>query len=378
LPQGRELKVLHVVTSIIRGGAETHVVELARGQVNRGASVQVAYLKDEQYWHQALVKAGVEVTCLGMARYGDPRPIVRLRAIMRRFRPDILHAHLPPAELHARLALAVGGPVKAFVISRHLDESFYRGPWHRALGRWVARRADSVIAVSDAVREHSHRYLGISRARTRTIRHGIDLEPFARVTPADTKRLRAEWGAIDDTMVVGTVGRLMPQKALPVLLEGFARYRALCSRPSRLVVVGYGPLETELKARSFELGLADAVVWAGFRDDIPVVMCSFDVFALSSQYEGFGLVLLEAMAAGKPVVATKVSAIPEVVEDGVTGLLVPAKDPDALSAALVKLENVALRNKLGAEGRKRASQFTLDGMIDATLAAYSDALDAHR
>jgi glycosyltransferase involved in cell wall biosynthesis len=106
-------------------------------------------------------------------------------------------------------------------------------------------------------------------------------------------------------------------------------------------------------------------------------MSSFDVFALSSQYEGFGLVLLEAMAAGKPVVATKVSAIPEVVEDGATGLLVPANDPEALSAAFIRLENVALRNKLGAGGRKRASQFTLDGMIDATLAAYSEVLDAH-
>ncbi len=102
-------------------------------------------------------------------------------------------------------------------------------------------------------------------------------------------------------------------------------------------MVGYGPLEAELKARSLELGLADAVVWAGFRDDIPAVMSSFDVFALSSQYEGFGLVLLEAMAAGKPVVATNVSAIPEVVEEDVTGLLVPADDPDALSAAIVKL-----------------------------------------
>ena len=118
-------------------------------------------------------------------------------------------------------------------------------------------------------------------------------------------------------------------------------------------------------------------MWTGFRDDIPAVMSSFDVFALSSQYEGFGLVLLEAMTAGKPVVATKVSAIPEVVEDDVTGLLVPANDPDALSAAFMKLENVALRNKLGVEGRKRASQFTLDGMIDATLAAYSEVLDAN-
>ena len=325
-----------------------------------------------------MVKAGVAIEPLGMARYGDPRPIARLRGTMRRLRPDILHAHLPPAELYARLALAAGGPASAFVVSRHNDDRFYRGPWHREVGAWVARRADIVIAVSDAVREHTHRYLGVSAAKTRTIRHGIDPEAFARVTPADRNRLRAEWGAIDNTMVVGTVARLMPEKALHVLLEGFARYRAFGSRRSRLVVVGYGPLETELKARSLELGLADAVVWAGFRDDIPAVMSSFDVFALSSQHEGFGVVLLEAMAAGKPVVATNVSAIPEVVEDGVTGLLVAADDPDALGAAIIKLENTALRQRLGAAGRKRAGEFMLDRMIDTTLAAYAGVLDAHR
>ncbi len=81
---------------------------------------------------------------------------------MRGLRPDVLHAHMPPAELYSRLALAIGGPARAFVLTRHNDESFYRGPWHREVGAWVARRADIVIAVSDAVRDHTHRYLGVS------------------------------------------------------------------------------------------------------------------------------------------------------------------------------------------------------------------------
>ena len=181
---------------------------------------------------------------------------------------------------------------------------------------------------------------------------------------------------MNDTVVIGTVGRLVPQKALHVLLEGYAHYRALSSRPSRLVVVGSGPLESELKARAVELGLADAMVWAGFREDIPVVMSSLDVFALSSQYEGFGIVLLEAMAAGKPVVATKVSAIPEVIEDCVTGLLCPVGDACAFGAAIKQLENTALLEKLGTAGRKRAGEFTMDRMVDATLAAYAEALGA--
>ena len=370
------MKVLHVVTSLVRGGAETHVVDLARGEVDRGVGVTVAYLKDEDYWRDALVEAGVDAMPLAMARYGDPRPIARLRAAMRCIRPDVLHAHLPPAELYSRLALAAGGPARVFVLTRHNDEGFYNGPWHRDLGKWVARRADMVIAVSDTVRDQTHSYLKVSPAKTRTVRHGIDLEPFARVTVAERNKLRAEWGAVNDTVVIGTVGRLVPQKALHVLLEGYAHYRALSSRPSRLVVVGSGPLESELKARAVELGLADAMVWAGFREDIPVVMSSLDVFALSSQYEGFGIVLLEAMAAGKPVVATKVSAIPEVIEDCVTGLLCPVGDACAFGAAIKQLENTALLEKLGTAGRKRAGEFTMDRMVDATLAAYAEALGA--
>jgi glycosyltransferase involved in cell wall biosynthesis len=372
------MKVLHVVTSLVRGGAETHVVELARGEFDRGVDVSVAYLKDELYWREALVEAGIDIIPLAMAQYGDPRPIVRLRGAMRSIRPDIVHAHLPPAELYSRLAIATGGPARAFVLTRHNDEGFYNGPGHRNLGSWVARKADAVIAVSDTVREQTHSYLRVPPARTCTIQHGIDLSPFARVSLGERNVLRTEWGAMNDTVVIGTVGRLVPQKALHVLLEGFARYRALASEPSRLVVVGCGPLETELKARSHELGIADTVVWAGFREDIPAVMSSFDIFALSSNYEGFGIVLLEAMAAGKPVVATGVSAIPEVIEDGVNGLLFPSGDADAFAAALLRFEDMALRGAFGRAGRNRAGAFTLDRMVDLTLATYSEALNAPR
>jgi glycosyltransferase involved in cell wall biosynthesis len=372
------MRVLHVVTSLVRGGAETHVVQLARGQVDRGVDVSVAYLKDEAYWREALVEAGIDIIPLAMARYGDPRPIVRLRGAMRFIRPDVVHAHLPPAELYTRLAIATGGPARAFVLTRHNDEGFYNGPGHRNLGAWVASKADAVIAVSDTVREQTHCYLLVPPARTCTIQHGIDLSPFARVTPAERNVLRREWGATNDTVVVGAVGRLVPQKALHVLLEGFARYLVLANQPSRLVVVGCGPLETELKARSHELGLADTVVWAGFRENIPAVMSSFDIFALSSNYEGFGIVLLEAMAAGKPVVATGVSAIPEVVEDGVNGLLVPPGDVDAFGSALLRFEDTALRGAFGMAGRRRADAFTLDRMVDLTLATYSEALNAPR
>jgi glycosyltransferase involved in cell wall biosynthesis len=174
-------------------------------------------------------------------------------------------------------------------------------------------------------------------------------------------------------MVIGTIARLVPQKALHVLLASFARYRAIGRRRARLVVVGHGPLLKELKETALRLDLSDAVVWAGFREDIPSLMNAFDVFSLSSTYEGFGLVLLEAMAAKRAIVATAVSAIPEIVQDGQTGLLCPPGDTEAMMQAFLRLEDSDLCIRLAQNGLIRVREyFTLDRMIDATLAAYRE------
>jgi glycosyltransferase involved in cell wall biosynthesis len=368
------VKVLHVITSIVRGGAETHLVGLACGQVARGANVTVAYLKGQPYWSDTLTKAGIAVEPLGLRTYGDPWPVLRLRALLHRVRPDILHAHLPPAELYGRLALLGGKTTDRFVISRHNEGQFYKGVAHRQVGTWVERRADIVIAISKSVRDQTCRYLNVAPERIRTICYGIDPEPYRRVPPAARKRLRAQWGVPDDAFLIGTVARLVPQKAVHVLLEGYARYRRTARHPSYLVVVGRGALEAELKTLSVNLGLEGAVIWAGFREDIPVVMNALDLFALSSQFEGFALVLLEAMSAGKAIIATRVSAVPEVVEDGVTGLLCPPGDPAAFGECLRKMEDAALRAGLGAAGSARANAFTLERMVEETLVAYRELL----
>jgi glycosyltransferase involved in cell wall biosynthesis len=272
----------------------------------------------------------------------------------------------------------VGAPADRFVISRHNVGPFHNGPWHRQLGQWVERRADLVIAISEAVREQTTDHLRIGPEKIRTIHYGIDPEPFRSVPPSARERPRAEWGIRDDALVIGTIGRLVPQKALHVLLAGYARYSRVASRPSSLVVVGSGPLENELKALAVELRLGDSAIWTGFRDDTPAIMSALDVFALASDFEGFGLVLLEAMAAGKPVVATMVSAIPEVVKADVTGLLCPPGDPIAFGNALARIEDETLRKTMGAAGRARVAEFALDRMVEDTMKVYRDVLNADR
>lgn len=366
------MRILHVITTINRGGAENHLASLVEGQA-RTHKVSIAYLKGDGYWTSRFREMGASTVNLGMGFYGDPAPLLRLRSVIRAWSPDLLHAHLPPAELYARLALLGTSPERLpMVISKHNDESFFKKPGHRLVGRWVARRAGRIIAISRAVGNYMRTQGMVDRpGKLATIHYGLDAECFAPKDAGQPDQIRSGWGVGSDEYLVGTVARLVPQKSLHVLLDGFARYLAQAKRPARLVMVGKGPLESELKSQAESLGLGDRIIWAGFREDIPSVMRSLDVFALTSSYEGFGLVLLEAMAAGRAVVGTRVSAIPEVVDHGKTGILVSPGDSMEVAEALLALEDPATRGPMGAEGRIRASGcFSLERMLESTEDVY--------
>ena len=357
------LHVLHVITAIGRGGAENHLLELVRHQRASGMTVSVAYLRGTGYWRPGLENLGVEVHHLGLGFYGDLKPLRRLRRLIKGTRIDLIHAHLPPAELYCRLALfGTGRSALPLLITKHNEERFCNAPGHRALGRWVARRADRVIAISEAVKRYmAGSGLGMPAGKIETIYYGIHASAFA---PDGGKTPRPE-------LTIGFVGRLVPQKDIATLLRGFALF-ADGSVKARLVIVGEGSLMGELRQLADELGIASLVEWAGFREDIAAVMAGFDIFALTSLYEGLGLVLLEAMAAGVAVAATRVGAIPEVVVDGETGLLVEAGKPAKLAAAFQKLSDSAVRCRMGEAGRRRVNErFTLQEMWDATDALYS-------
>lgn len=364
------MKVLHVITGIDRGGAENHLLDLVSHQRASGMEVVVAYLRGKGYWAATLRELGVAVHDLGLKFYGDLRPLAKLRRIIKGAEFDLIHAHLPPAELYSRLALlGLGVPL---VISKHNEERFYDGPAQKVVGRWVGKRARCVIAISDAVKRFmSGAGLGLDPRKFETIHYGIDAAPFAKVPRDEVAALRDEWRIPAGALVVGFVGRLVAQKDIGTLLRGFARFSA-SDENARLVIVGEGALEASLRQLAEELGMAGRIVWAGFRSDIHRVMSAFDIFALTSTYEGLGLVLLEAMASQRPVVATRVGAIPEVVIDGRTGVLVGSGNPDELAAALQKLNDEALRTQLGTAGRQRVLQeFTLTKMCGQTDRVYA-------
>jgi len=376
------VRILHVVTTLDVGGAEVHLLSQVRGQHARGHAVRVAYLKGQGSLREEFLSAGAEcVQAVG----SSPLAAVRLWPHLRW--AEIVHSHLLKADALAALVAPLAGRRRGLVAGKHNDEQVLRRPIvsfvHGLLGRMPAR----TIVLSDHVGRFVERYGRVPRERQTRIYYGLDPRPFEEASagsPQERTQLRAALGISADECVFVCVARFAPQKAHDVLLRAFAQVGLRDARRAsgtRLVLVGddpFGDGRQRAEALARELGLGARVVFAGIRRDVPALLAASDVFVLASLWEGLGLVLLEAMAAGLPVVATEVSAVPEVVVDGVTGLLVPPSDPQALARAMETLAgDGSLRGRLGGAGRDRVREaFGLDHMVDRTLAVYAYLLGA--
>ncbi len=364
--------ILHVITSVAPGGAEKHLLSLAQQQVNDGLRVRVVSLLGvESPLQAAFEKCGVSVISLGLRWYGQWGPVKQLRLVLADFQPDLIHAHLPPAELYVRLALLDRDYSKVpLIISKHNDERFAPIFFEKSLSCWVAKRAQKVICISHAVEKYwSERNVPSDPTQACVVHYGVDA-----TSSGEGKELRRLWGVDSSVVLFGFVGRLVPQKALGNLLTAFTQ---LEHPDARLVLVGDGPLKGCLERQVQSAGMLERVRFTGFREDIPSVMSAVDVLVLGSDYEGFGLVLLEAMAAGKPVLATYVSAIPEVVVDGETGILVPPRNPQAMATGMDALMDSSKRQRMGQAAAVRVREkFCLKRMVQQTQRIYDRVLNS--
>lgn len=362
---------MHVTTTLNRGGCENHLAELLIHQKAAGHDVAIAYLKGDGFWTKHMQDAGIRVVPLGLRYYGDVAPLWKLRKLIKEVRPDILHVHLQPAELYSALALIGIWNKPAFVITKHNDDPFHHGPGNRLVGSLIARQADRIIAVSEAVKSYTCGQYNYPASNVVTIHHGIDRRPFEQVDALTRQAIRSEWSVPENAILIGTAARLHEQKALHVFLGAYAQYRQAAKIPSRLALLGSGPLEQDLKKLAQQLNIAHEVVWPGFRNDMQAVMNAFDVFALTSVREGFGLSILEAMSASKPVIATAVGGITEIVIHEKTGLLCHVNSTEDVANAMLRLESASLRAQLGAAGHERVkSEFTIDSMVAGTFEVY--------
>ena len=289
----------------------------------------------------------------------------RLSRVLRELAPDVVHAHDPHAVAVAALALAIGAssPRPALVASRRVDFHL-KG---NSFSRWKYKQVDGFIAASEAIRSMLVED-GLPADRTFTVHEGIDLE---HVAAAPTANVRAEFWLPTNAPVVGNIGALVPHKGHRHLIE--AAQLVVADVPdARFVIVGEGELRPALERQIRDHHLERHVILTGFRTDVLGLLKGFDLFVMSSVTEGLGTSLLDAMAAARPIVATTAGGIPEVVVDGVTGLLVPPRDARALATAIVTLlQDPAARERLGRAGLVRVwERFSADRMVRETLAVY--------
>jgi glycosyltransferase involved in cell wall biosynthesis len=375
---GERLRILHVITSLARGGAQTHLLELMRGQKRRGHTLELAYLKDPE-----MVEEFREVTPFPTALAIDTTTsaalLGRLWGLVSAFKPHVLHTHLLKADAFGAIAGRFGG-ARVTIASKHNDEAVLRRPWVARLHGWLSRLDDRVIVVSDHVGRYMVEVGRVPAAKIRRVYYGISMNRPLALLDSQVREIRRELDLPPAGPFLLCVARLDPQKGHPYLFDAM---REVCRQipDARLVVVGAAQQGSEdyvrqLRSKAAEPDLAGKIIFTGERRDVPRLMAACDIFVLASLWEGFGLVFAEAMAASKPVVATRVSAVPEVVVDGETGILVPPRDPQALAGAIIRLcRDPAERRRLGNNGYRRVRErFTADRMVDETMAVYREAL----
>ncbi len=366
-------QIVHISKMTGTAGSEGHLLVLLDGLRAAGLNARLWILiepdKPVQDYVDRAQALGVPVERLIIHRDLDPALWRRLVTQLRAARPAIVHTHLLHADLYG-ITAARRAHVPYVVSSRHNDDRFRRKLPIRLLNRWLWRQTDAGIAISDAIRQFSITVEGVSPDRIHTVHYGLD--PASIQAPPDARaQLRAALNLPDDAPIMGSVCRLIEQKGLIYGLRGFAQIADQFSN-AHYVIAGDGLLRAELEAAAQSLNLADRVHFLGWRSDARTIFAALDLLLAPSLWEGFGLVFLEAMALGVPILSTCVSAIPEVVIDGETGWLVPPHDPDAIAAALREaLSDPARLRARGERGRQRLqAHFTVQAMVEHTLAVY--------
>lgn len=361
------LKVLQLIPTLDRSGAEKQLVLLAKGLPRDRFRVEVAALTRLGPLAQELERAGIPVTLLGKRHKLDPLALNRLIRHIREGNFDVVHTWIYAADTYGRVAArAARVPV---VVTSEMAVDLWKSKAELKVDRFLARWTDRVVGNSDAVVEF-YRKAGIPTSKLAMIYSGI--EPA--VPPAvDGAEVRRSLGLEPDAPLVLFAGRLAAQKGVDDLLNAADLLHHI--RPGvRYLIVGDGPLRGRLEEMARGLHLGGVVQFLGHRDDVPSLMSACDAVVLPSHYEGLPNVVLEAMLAGKPVVATDAPGTTEVVVDGETGILVPRCRPPRLAQALrTVLDDRTLALRLGETGRQRAlSSFGVDAMVGRFAQLYED------
>jgi glycosyltransferase involved in cell wall biosynthesis len=370
MPHAKAVRtILYLSTSSGPGGAERVVSNLA-ASLDPDRFRAILCLFRPGWIQERSESRGVRTYVIPTQGMTDWRWALRFKKLLRQEQADLIHAHEFDANVQGAFVAAISGiPLVATV---HGKNYFWERLRRRLAYRWVSRHA-TMVAVSQNLKQFIVEQVGVSADRIKVVYNGVDVLPPCE--PAEVDRCRKELGLSETDQVVGMVGNLYPVKGHQYLIDSIPEVLKECPDTS-FVFAGRGLLEPELKEQVHRLGLDKRVFFLGLRQDIPRILATFNVFVLPSLSEGLSMAILEAMVAGKPVVATQVGGNPELVLNGETGFLVPPKDSHALASCLVTLlTNKAQAAQLAEKGKNRAEgQFSLETMVRAYQTLYDECL----
>ncbi|MGH7830078.1 MAG: glycosyltransferase family 4 protein [Candidatus Binatia bacterium] len=357
----RPLKILHVDPEKAWGGGEAQVIGLVSYLSLQGHQNHLL-CNPEGILYGAAQMRGISTLSIRMGGEVDPRPVFPVRRLIQREKYDVVHLHTKRA--HAlSLWVRPASPSARFVVTRRMDYPVKKNWYNHLL---YNRKVDGVVAISRKIADVLIEG-GVRKEKIRVIHSGIDPAPFQQVKT--TKRS-------NPSVVIGTLAVLEKRKGHRFLLEAAALLKQQGHR-LQYRFAGSGSETGRLKGLALQLGLAEEVVFDGFVSDVPAFLSAVDLFVLPSLYEGLGVAVVEAMAAGKPVIATRVGGLPELVEDQVTGLLVPPRDPRALALAISRLlSQEGLVRQMGSKACERVQRyFTLEQMARKNEEFYYELLE---
>lgn len=368
-PLKARTRVLYINHSIDIGGIENLILELIRAQDPAEYEPLVCVFETKGFLEEEFRAAGAQVFVLPKRAGLDPTLPFRLAALIRRSGADLLHTHNQSSWLYAVLAnLLTRKPLLHTMHSSCGQDPSRAGRWKRI--EWaLSLFTDKIVPVARSIADHLVMQQGVSKSRVETIHNGIKTQLFRN--PGDAVRTRSRLSMAPGAFVIGNVARLYPIKDQKTLLAAFALF-APKVESARLLLVGEGPLRGPLTELAERLGISSRILFLGNRRDVPELLQIMDLFVLSSLREGFPVSILEAMASGIPVIATRVDGCLEVVTDRENGLLVPPSDPETLSQAMLSCyHNRSQAIAMAAKGKAVVeSNFTFDRMVGKYLANY--------
>ena len=386
------IRVLRVIARLNMGGPALHVAYLTAGLAERGYETTLvagSLARGEDSMAFVADELGIEVERIDelhreISPVRDAVAILRLARLIRRVRPHILHTHTAKAGAVGRLAALVAGgarpPIVVHTFHGHVLRGYFdpvRTAGFRLLERWLARSTTALVAVSPQVRDDLVS-LGVApRERFAVVQLGIELEQRVAVERNGRGESRRILAIGPDRFAVGWIGRMTGVKRTDDVLRAFRRLRDR-GVEACLCMIGDGPDRPAVERRAHELGIMRDTLFLGYQEEVAPFYAAFDAMILPSINEGTPVSAIEALAAGRPVVATRVGGVPDVVRDGEDGFLVEAGDVDALAERLARLaSDPELRERLGAAGRARVvPRYSVERLVDDVDRLYRSLLEA--